>query len=213
MNALKRQAAPSRRAIAPVVLLAALALGSAGAAADSAKQPVALFVDVSEQHVSDKGSFEPRQFDLKGLPVLVGSGPENDVGLQAGRTIDLGGGFSLESAASASRAVTPGAIFSRAPGMSEMSAGSTARFQQGGWDIALFPELSTARLVTDRLPSYTMGSSVARKSEGGWSVTATSRYALRRVDLPTGAAGTDTQGQFGLAGLPVLGAKVDLGYL
>jgi hypothetical protein len=195
-------------------ILAALVLGSVGAmAGPPQKQPVALFVDVSKEHVPETASFEARQFDLSGLPVLVNSGSSNDVGLQAGRRRDLGGGFSLDSAASASRRVTPGEIFSGAPGTGEMTAGTTARLQQGGWDIALFPELSTARLIAERLPSYVLGSSVARKAGSGWSVAATSRYELRRSALPTEAADRGAQGQFGITGLPVLGAKVDLEYL
>jgi hypothetical protein len=195
-------------------LLAALALGSTAASADTAmKQPVALTVDVSKEQVSQLDTFEARQFDLNGLPVQVSPGTDNAVGLQAGRQIDLGGGFSLDNAASARRRVDPGALFSPAHGSGEMTTGATARFQQGGWDVALFPELSTARLVADRLPSYAMGGSVARKGPGGWALSAQSRYELRRSDMLTGAAGTNAQGQLGVTGLHMLGGKVDLGYL
>jgi hypothetical protein len=195
-------------------LLAALALGSTAAFAEPVgKRPVALTVDVSKDQASQLESFEARQFDLNGLPVQVSAGTSNAVGLQAGRQIDLGGGFSLDNAASARRRVDAAAVFAPARGSGEMTTGTTARFQQGGWDIALFPELSTARLVADRLPSYAMGGSVARKGPGGWALAAQSRYALRRTDMLAGVAGTNAQGQFGVNGLSMLGGKVDLDYL
>jgi hypothetical protein len=190
-------------------LLVALALGSTSASAD----PVALSVDVSKDQVSQLDSFEARQFDVNGLPVQVNAGASNAVGLQAGRQIDLGGGFSLDNAASARRRVVPGALFSPAQGSGEMTTGTTARFQHGGWDIALFPELSTARLAPDRLPSYVMGGSVAHRGPGSWALAAQSRYELRRTDLLTGAAGTNAQGQLGVNGLSMLGGKLDLDYL
>jgi hypothetical protein len=195
-------------------MLAVLALATPAAMADPAqKQPVALFVDVSKEHLPESASFEPRQFNLNGLPVLVNSGSSSGVGLEAGRRIELGGGFSLDSAASAARRLAPGAVFSRAAGTGEMTAGTTARFQQSGWDVALSPELSTARLLADRLPGYALGSSVARKGDGGWSVAATSHYEWRRGDLATQSAGSGAQGQLGITGLPLLGAEVELGYL
>jgi hypothetical protein len=188
------------------------ALALCGGASAEPTQPVALFVDVAKEHVPE-AALQSRQFDLNGLPVVVGSGPSSDVGLEAGRRIDLGAGFSLDSAASAKRQVVPGAIFAHGPGMGEMKAGTTARYQQGGWDIALFPELSTARLISDRLPGFAMGGSVARTVDAGWSLAATSRYELRDVDMPAAAAGRDAQGEFGVAGLHLLGTELDLGYL
>jgi hypothetical protein len=202
------------KSLTSCTLLAALALGGAGAFADPVgKRPVALTVDVSKEQVSQLDTFEARQFDLNGLPVQVNSGADNAVGLQAGRQIDLGGGFSLDNAASASRRVDPNALFSRAHGSGEMTTGTTARFQKGGWDVALFPELSTARLAPDRLPSYVMGGSVARKAPGGWALSAQSRYELRRTDMLTGAAGTNAQGQLGVTGVRMFGGNIDLGYL
>jgi hypothetical protein len=195
-------------------LLAALALGSSGAFADPAgKRSVALTVDVSKNQASQLDSFEARQFDLNGLPVQVTAGTNNAVGLQAGRQIDLGGGLSLDNAASARRRFDPAAVFAPARGAGEMTTGTTARFQQGGWDIALFPGLSTAQLAADRLPSYAMGGSVARKGLGGWVLSAQSRYELRRTEMLTGVAGTNAQGQFGANGLSMLGGKLDLDYL
>jgi len=192
-------------------LLAALALANTGAFAG--ERPVALTVDVSKQQVSQMDGFEERQFDLNGLPVQVNAGADNAVGLQAGRQIDLGGGFSLDNAASARRRVDPGLLFAPTHGSSEMTTGTTARYQQGGWDIALFPELTTTRLVADRLPSYAMGGSVAHTGPGGWVLSAESRYELRRTAMLAGGAGTNAQGQFGMQGLSILGGKVDLDYL
>ena len=196
---------------------AALALGSAAAAAQSAKpapnQPLALFLDLSEEQVPQAGELKARQFDFEGLPVHVGSGPTNDVGLQAGHSLILGSGFSIDGAASMSREMSPGAILSRDHGISEATTGTTARYQQGGWDIALFPEISTARLVADSLPSYKLGGSVARKGPRGWKMEATSLYALRRTDTPAGEAGTNAQGTLGVSRLPLLGTELDLGYL
>jgi hypothetical protein len=195
-------------------LLAALAFGGAGAFADPVgKRPVALTVDVSKEQVSQLDSFEARQFDLSGVPLRVNAGVSNAIGLQAGRQIDLGGGFFLDNAASARRRIDPGALFSPAHGSGEMTTGTTARFQQSGWDIALFPELSTARLAPDRLPSFAMGGSVARKAPGGWALSAQSRYELRRTDMLTGVAGTNAQGQLGVTGVRVFGGNIDLGYL
>lgn len=195
-------------------LLAALALGSPAAFAEPVgKRPVALTVDVAKEQASRLEGFAARQFDLNGLPVKVDSGTNNAVGLQAGRQIDLGGGFSLDNAASARRRVTPSELFAPARGSGEMMTGTTGRFQQGGWDIALFPELSTARLAADRLPSYAMGGSVARQGSGGWAVSAQSRYALRRTDMLADVAGTNAEGQFGVTGIQMLGGKLDLGYL
>lgn len=198
-------------------MLVAMTLGSTVAHAEPAKvtpeKPVALFVDVSEEQMPQAGEFKGKQFDLNGLPVVVGSGSNNDVGLQAGHRLDLGAGFSVDGAASAARRVDPGAIFARDHGMSEMAAGGTGRFQQGGWDIALFPEISTARLVAGRLPGYAMGGSVARNGSGGWAMTAMSRYELRRTDTLAGAAETNAQGQFGFTHLPLFGAGLDLGYV
>jgi len=191
-------------------LLATLALGSA--AAFAGEKPVALTVDVSKKQVSQIDSFEARQFDLNGLPVQVNSGVNNAVGLQAGKQIDLGGGFSLDNAASARRRVDAGALFAPARGSGEMTTGTTARYQQGGWDIALFPELTTTRLVADRLPSYAMGGSVAHKSPG-WALSAQSRYELRRTDMLTGVAGTNAQGQFGVTGMRMFGGNLVLNYL
>jgi hypothetical protein len=191
-------------------LIAALALGS-NARAD--EQPVALTIDVSQQQVAKLDSFEARRFDLNGLPVQVSSGADNAVGLQAGRRIDLGDGFSLDNAASARRRVDPGAIFSPVRGSGEMTTGTRARFQRGGWDIGFSPELTTTRLVADRLPGYAMGGSVARKAAAGWALAAESRYELRRADMLAGVAGTNAQGQFGVNDLTLLGGKVDLDYL
>jgi hypothetical protein len=199
------------------LLLVAMMLGSAGARADSVKvtpkKPVALFVDVSEEQVPQAGAFKGKQFDLNGLPVVVGSGSNNDVGLQAGHRLDLGGGFSVDGDAAAAHRLDPAAILSRHHGMSEMTTGATGRFQQRGWDIALFPEVSTARLVADRLPSYVLGGSVAREGSGGWSVETMSRYERRRTDTLTGEAGANALGQLEITHLPVLGAALDLGYV
>jgi hypothetical protein len=195
--------------------LAALVLGGGAAMADptTAKTPVALRVDVSEQQLPQAAELKGKQFDLNGLPVVLGSGPSNRVGLQTGRHLDLGAGFSVNANASAARLISPGAVLARDRRMGEMTAGTTARFQQSGWDIALFPEISSARLAADRLPNYVMGGSVARKGAGDWSVETTSRYELRRTDTLTGAAGSKAQGQFGLTHLPLFGAQLDLGYV
>jgi|AraplaMF_Col_mMF_1032025.scaffolds.fasta_scaffold00255_5 hypothetical protein len=202
------------KSLTSCVLLAALALGSTGAFADPVgKRPVALTVDVSKEQVSQLDTFEARQFDLNGLPVQVNSSANNAVGLQAGRQIDLGGGFSLDNAASARRRVDPGALFTPARASGEMTTGTTARYQQAGWDVALFPELTTTRLAADRLPSYAMGGSVARKDPDGWALSAQSRYELRRTDMLTGVAGTNAQGQFGVTGMRMFGGNLDLNYL
>jgi hypothetical protein len=202
------------RSLTLCTLLAALALGSTGAFADPVdKRPVALTVDVSKAQVSQLDTFEARQFDLNGLPVQVNSGDNSAIGLQAGRQIDLGSGFSLDNEASARRRVDPGALFAPAHGSGEIATGTTARFQQGGWDIALFPELSAVRLAPDRLPSYVMGGSVARKAPDGWTLSAQSRYELRRADMLTGAAGTNAQGQLGVTGVRMFGGNIDFGYL
>jgi hypothetical protein len=194
-----------------------MTLGSGAAHAESAKvtpkKPVALFVDVSEAQVPQAGELKGKQFDLSGLPVVVGSGANNDVGLQAGHHLDLGAGFSVDGAASAAHRLDSGAILSYDHGMSEVTAGGTGRFQQNGWGIALFPEISTTRLDASRQPGYVLGGSVARQGGGGWSVGASSRYALRRTDTLAGDAGANAQGQFGLTHLPLLGAQLDLGYV
>jgi hypothetical protein len=94
-----------------------------------------------------------------------------------------------------------------------MTTGTTVRYRQSGWDIALFPEISTAGLVASRLPGTALGGSVARQSGGGWALAATSRYEHRRTDTLNGAAGADAQGRLGVTHLPLLGAQLDLDYL
>jgi hypothetical protein len=190
-------------------LIAAIALMTGSAAAEPAKpkRPVALFLDLSEDRVPAAIDLQAKTFDLNGLPVRVGTGPSSDFGLRTGDGLDLGGGFSLDGAASLSRRLAPGAVFA---GMGEMSTGATARFQQSGWDIAVFPELGTTRLGAGHLPNFALGGSVARG--GGWAWDATSRYEVRRTDALAGEAGSTARGQLGLSKLPLWGAALDLGY-
>jgi hypothetical protein len=198
-------------ALAPFALLVALALCGADALAD--EQPVALTLDVAKAQASRLETFEARQFDLRGLPVQVSSGTSTAVGLQAARHIDLGGGFSVDNTASARHRLEPAKLFAPSESSGEMVTGTTARFQQDGWDIALFPELSAARIAADRLPRYAMGGSVARKGRGGWTVAAQSRFERRRADMLADIAGANAQGQFAVTGMRMLGGKLDLGYL
>lgn len=194
-----------------VLLIAAIALITDSAVAEPTKpnQPVALFLDVSEDRVPAAMGLEAETFDLNGLPVQVGTGSSNDFGLRGGDRFDLGGGFSLDGAASLSRRVAPGTVFA---GMSEMNTGATARFQQGGWDIAVFPELGATRLDASQLPNFALGGSVAHRNGSGWAWDATLRYAVHRTDARSGEAGSTAQGQLGLSKLPLWGVALDLGY-
>ena len=184
------------------------------AKADPAKlpenQPVALFVDVSEDQVSAVKDLKSKQFDFNGVPVLLGTGPNSDVGLKAGRSgVDLGSGFSLDTSASISRGVMPNDILSTSGELNEMAAAAALRYSQSGWDIALFPEIGTTRFDASRLPDYVIGGSIARQVAGGWGLKANSRYAVRRT---TTRAGTAASGAFGFTHLPLSGARLDLGY-
>ena len=211
-----------RRSVLPVwarllqAMAVAVALGGAMAHAESlkftTKQPVALFVDVAEQQIPEAGQFRGRKFDLNGLPVLLGSGPSNEIGVRTGTTVDFGDGFSLEGRAALWRSAAAGVLLPSRDGMSEAMTGFTARLRQGGWDVAFSPEISTAYLDASRLPNYVLGGSVTRHGKGGWAIEATSRYELRRSDTPEASAGAMAAGRLGFAHLPLFGARLDLGY-
>jgi hypothetical protein len=165
-----------------------------------------VFVDLPEAQVpADK--IEAQHFNLKGLPVRIGAGPSSDIGLQAGRSLALGHGLSLEGATSLSRTFVPSAMFSPMLGTTALTASPTARYQQGGWDIAVFPSLSAGSLS-----SYVLGSSVAHQSGGGWTVEASSRYERRQADALAGDIGANSQGRLGITHLPLLGAEFNLDY-
>jgi len=168
-----------------------------------------VFFDLSERQVPAE-TFKGRRFDLNGLPVLVGSGPTNEIGLQAGRSLILGEGFSLEGRTSLSRTFVPGAELTSGFGTSAVTASPTARFQQGGWDIAVFPELSMPGLVSDGMTSYVLGGSVARQTGDGWTVSTSSRF--QRTSMSAAEPGALAKGDFGITHLPLFGAQLDLGY-
>jgi len=212
MESQMRSASPFRHVVSAYAVLAAMTFGSASVLADPPKRPVALFVDVSEQQVPAARDLEARQFDLNGLPVLVNKGATGDVGLRAGHGIDLGAGFSIDGSASVSRGVVPTAVLSRSQGMSDMAMGGTARYQQGGWDIQLFPEIGAGKLDAGRLPNYAFGGSVARQSAGGWAIETTSRYEDRSTDTLAGNVGTAASNRFEVTRLPLFSTKLDLGY-
>jgi hypothetical protein len=173
---------------------------------------VALFVDLSKEHVPAAQDLEARQFDLNGLPIQVGSAPNSDFGLRAGHGLDLGAGFSVDASTSLKRSLAPGAILSTQGGETDLSAAGTARYQQSGWDIQLFPEIGTATLDASRLPNYAFGGSVARQLAGGWSIETRSHMEIRRAESLAESAGDAASGGFAVTQVPVFGARLDLGY-
>jgi hypothetical protein len=134
-----------------------------------------LVLSLSEEKIPAAGALNGKQFDLNGLPIVVGSGPTNDVGLQAGHQLDLEEGFSADSAASVAREVDPATILSGDHGMSQLATDSTLRFQQSGWDIALSPKASTTGLMAAQWPNYGLGGSVTRQGGSGWAAARQAR--------------------------------------
>jgi hypothetical protein len=191
-------------------------IGVGVARADSAKlsgkQPIALFVDVSEEQIPAVKNMDSKRLDLHGFPVLLGTGPTTDVGLMTGRSFELADGLSLETGAAATRTAVAAAVLQGEEGFSEMTAGATAHYTRRGWDVALTPEVGTAGLDAARPPNYTLSGSVAHRGNSGWGLRAASLYRVQNTESAAGTAGVAASGKLGFAHVSLFGAQVDLDY-
>jgi hypothetical protein len=195
------------------LVLAGLCLAgarSSPAAADPATTsaaPVAMFVEIGRDHLpTEIADMKTRRWTLRGLPVSLDAADETAVGLRAGRKLDLGGSFSLETTGAVRRG---GPDLLPAAGENRGDLGATLRWAEAGWDMSLAPHLAAVNPEALDRPGGGLALGIARDHAAGWRLAWDTHYSRSAAGLDNGRSGG---AGLALSRLPIGGAQLDLGY-